>query len=124
MKKQGNQNINSLKDLHTEMDEVRLHIKEREADLGKRWKQLPGETVNASVGAILPFILGNQVGSGAWKLLKGAFDFLKNKYTQSGEKVNWKKSGIAAGAAQIGLMAVIKLVSGFWKKKAKEAEKD
>lgn len=122
MKKQGNQNINSLKDLHTEMDEVRLHIKEREADLGKRWKQLPGETVNASVGAILPFILGNQVGSGAWKLLKGAFDFLKSKYTQSGEKVNWQKSGIVAGAAQMGLTALTKLVSGLLKKKAKEPE--
>ena len=122
MKKQGNHNINSLKELHAEMHELQLRIKEQEADLGKRWKQLPGETVNASVGAILPFILGNQVGSGAWKLLKGAFDFLKSKYTQSGEKVNWQKSGAVAGAAQIGLIAVVKLVSGLLKKKAKEPE--
>jgi hypothetical protein len=122
MKKQGNQNINSLKDLHAAMHEVQLRIKEREEDLGKRWKQLPGETINASLGAILPFILGNQIGSGAWKLLKGAFDFVKGKYTQSGEKVNWQKSGIVAGAAQIGLTAVIKLVSGLLKKKAKGPE--
>ena len=124
MKKQGNHHINSLKDLHAAMHEVQLRIKEREEDLGKRWKQLPGEAVNASVGAILPFILGNQIGTGAFKLLKGAFDFLKNKYTQNGEKLNWQKSGIVAGAAKLGLVAVIKLVSGLWKKKAKEAEKD
>ena len=122
MKKQGNRHINSLKDLNAAMHEVQLRIKEREEDLGKRWKQLPGEAVNATVGAILPFILGKQIGSGAWKLLKSAFDFVKGKYTESGVKVNWQKSGIVAGAAQIGLTALIKLVSGLLKKKAKEPE--
>ena len=119
MKKQGNSNINSLKDLHAEMQEVRLRLKEREADLAQRWKQLPGEAVNAPLGSILPQILGNQLGSGAWKLLKGVFNLIKGKPSANDEKLNWKDA-LGGGATQLGFLAALKLLSGLFRKKPKE----
>ncbi len=119
MKNRGNPNINSLKDLHAEMHEVRLRIKEREEDLGKRWKQLPGEAVNATLGSVLPLILGNQLGSGAWKLLKGGFNLIKGNPSANGEKTNWKE-GLSGGVTQLGFLAALKLLSGLWKKKPKQ----
>ena len=119
MKSKGNSNINSLKDLHAEMHEVRIRLKEREADLAQRWKQLPGEAVNATIGSILPQFLGHQLGTGVWKLLKGGYDLIKGKSSANGEKSNWQ-SLLGGGATQLGFLAALKLLSGIWKKKPKE----
>ncbi len=115
MKNPGNSNINSLEDLHAEMREVKQRIRERENDLGDRWNRLPEETVKASVTAILPAFMGNQVASGIWKLVKGAYDlFVKN----GDEKTEhpWKNT-LASSAKQIGLFGVLKMLFSMWKGK-------
>jgi hypothetical protein len=110
--------INSLKDLYAEMDAVKMRIKEQEADLGKRWKQLPGELVNSLLSSIFPLILGNQLGASVWKVLKSVFGLIKGKSSSGAEQAGWK-DGFAGGATQLGILAGLKLLSGLWKKKTK-----
>jgi hypothetical protein len=115
MKNPGNAEINNLEDLHTEMRRVKQRIKEREHDLGDRWNRLPEEVVKASVSAILPAFMGNQVASGVWKLMKGVYDFFHgNTRDKTGNA--WKDT-LLGGAKQLGLFGVLKLLFSFWKRK-------
>ncbi|MES2330201.1 MAG: hypothetical protein V4539_11405 [Bacteroidota bacterium] len=115
MKTQYNTDINNLEDLHSEMRSVKQRLKERENDLSDRWNRLPEETIKASVTAILPAFMGNQVASGVWKLVKGAYDLLKgNNDDESG--TGWKET-LAGGAKQVGLFGVMKLLFSMWKGK-------
>lgn len=115
MKSPGNNDINSLEDLHAEMRRVKQRIRERENDLGNRWNRLPEEAVKASVTAILPAFMGNQVASGIWKLVKGAYDlFLANGDGKTGHP--WKET-LVSGAKQIGLFGVLKMLFSMWKGK-------
>ena len=115
MKTPGNTGINNLEDLHAEIRRVKHRIKEREHDLGERWNRLPEEAVKASVTAILPAFMGNQVASGVWKLLKVVYDLMKGgKNDETG--TGWKET-LASGAKQVGLFGVLKLLFSIWKGK-------
>ena len=114
MKTKDISGINSLEALQAEMRQVKLRIKEREADLAKRRKQLPGEVVKSAVSAILPAILGNQLGSGVWKLVSGLFSSNKSGHTEEGGKAGWKE-GLFTVAKEMGFFSVFKLLSSLWK---------
>lgn len=115
MKNPYNTDINNLEDLHSEMRRVKQRLKEREDDLNGRWSRLPEEAVKASVTAILPAFMGNQVASGVWKLVKGVYDLLKgDKNDESG--TGWKEM-LAGGAKQVGLFGIMKLLFSMWKGK-------
>ena len=114
MKDPANTDINCLEDLHAEMRQVKMRIKARETDLVNRWNRLPEEAVKASVTAILPAFMGNQLASGVWKLVKGAYDFFKGKDDKNDN--TWKDT-LAGGARQAGLFGILKLLFSIWKGK-------
>ncbi|MES2372546.1 MAG: hypothetical protein V4557_08200 [Bacteroidota bacterium] len=115
MKSPDNTNINNLEDLHAEMRRVKQSIRERERDLGERWNRLPEEAVKASVTAVLPAFMSNQVASGVWKLVKGVYDFFKgNENGEAGAEV---KNTLAGGIKQVGLFSILKLLFSMWKGK-------
>ena len=108
--------IHSIEALHTEMRRVKQRIKDRETILAKRWNQLPGEAVKATVGAILPVFLGNELASGVAKLLKGAFELIKGKKTDDASGAGWKEM-VAGGAKQLGFFGALKLIFSLLKAK-------
>ncbi|MDB5211195.1 MAG: hypothetical protein JWQ30_2022 [Sediminibacterium sp.] len=115
MKNSYTTDINNLEDLHSEMRRVKQRINERENDLSARWNRLPEEAVKASVTAILPAFMGNQVASGVWKLVKAGYDFF---YGDKNDKTgnSWKDT-LAGGAKQVGLFGALKLLFSMWKGK-------
>jgi hypothetical protein len=116
MKNQISIDINNIEDLHVEMRRVKQRIKEREQDLAERWSRLPEETVKASISAVLPAFMGNQVASGVWKLVKGVYELFSGNTIISTEGNTWKET-LASGARQVGLFGVLKLLFSFWKGK-------
>lgn len=116
MKSTDSIRINSLEDLHAEIRQVKQRIKAREEELGKRWSQVPGEAVKATVGAVLPVIIGDELSSVVWKLLKGAFELIKGKNPAENEEGGWKDK-FTAGAKKLGLFAALKLLFNLWKGK-------
>lgn len=115
MKNPVNIEINNLDDLHAEMRRVKQRISERENDLGERWDRLPEEAVKASVAAILPAFLSNQVASGVWKLVKGVYDLFKSNENE--KTANTLKDTLLGGAKQVGLFGILKLLFSMWKGK-------
>jgi hypothetical protein len=114
MKSPDNIQITSLDELHIQMRHVKQRIKEREASLANRWKQIPEETVKASVSAILPAFIGNKVASGVWTVLKGAYDMVQGKSPVAENAEGWKGT-IASGAKQLGVFTALKLIFSLWK---------
>jgi hypothetical protein len=115
MKNQISIDINNIEDLHVEVRRVKQRIKEREVDLAERCSRLPEETVKASISAVLPAFMGNQVASGVWKLVKGVYELFSGSDNNT-EGNTWKKT-LASGARQVGLFGVLKLFFSFWKGK-------
>jgi hypothetical protein len=116
MKAPDNLQIKSLEELHTQKRLVKQRIKEREAGLANRWKQIPEEAVKASVSAILPAFIGNKVASGVWTVLKGAYDMVQGK-NPVGENAEGWKGTIASGAKQLGVFTALKFIFSLWKGK-------
>jgi hypothetical protein len=114
MKSTDNIQIASMAELHTQMRLVKQRIKEREASLANRWKQIPEEAVKASVSAILPAFIGNKIASGVWTVLKGAYDLFQGK-SPVGEDADGWKGTIASGAKQMGIFTALKFIFSLWK---------
>lgn len=108
--------ITSLEELHTEMRRVKQRINDREDGLGKRWRQVPGEAVKGVVEAVLPLFLGNELASGAWRLVKGAVELIKGKNPGDKAGGSWKDN-LAGGAKKLGLFTAVKLLFNLWKGK-------
>ncbi len=111
--------IKSLKDLHTAVEIVQVSIAKREAVLQNKIKQLPGEILKSSLESLLPFLAGNQLLSGAFKIGKSLFSFItgsKSTEKTNAEHPNWKDE-LAGGAKKIGLFTAFKLLYQLWKSK-------
>lgn len=108
--------VKSYDDLQKEMRRVKQRIKDSEEDLGKRLRQVPGEAVKLTVGAILPLVMGGGLGGGVWKLVKGLFELIKKRKADDGSGGGWKED-LAGGAKKLGLFAALKLLFNLWKGK-------
>lgn len=116
MKKTEKIRVKSYDDLQKEMRRVKQRIKDSEEDLAKRLRQVPGEAVKLTVGAILPLVMGGGLGGGVWKLVKGLFELIKRRKTDDGSDGGWKED-LAGGAKKLGLFAALKLFFNLWKGK-------
>ncbi len=111
--------IKTLKDLHLAMETVQVSIEKREALLQNKIKQVPGEILKSALESLLPFLAGNQLVSGAFKIGKSLFSFItgsKSTDETNAKHPNWKEE-LASGAQKIGLFTAFKLLYQLWKSK-------
>lgn len=108
--------ITSLAGLRAEMQQVKLRVSNREQELGKRLKQVPGEALKAILAAVLPLVIGGQLGSGAFKLIKGLFELIKSKKSGDGTGKHWKED-LTGGATKLGIFTGLKLLLNLWRGK-------
>ena len=105
--------IDNLDDLKDEIKLVKGRIKEREQELGERWKKLPEESFKSAVGVVLPFYLSNKVAGKSWQLLSTfgkLFSFNKDN------RSDFKKD-VLGSAKQLGVFAALRTAYSLWKKK-------
>jgi hypothetical protein len=104
--------LHTMEGLRAEQRRLQLVIKEQEAILRSRVKQLPGELFYAGAGAIVPAVLTGKI-SGA---VLGAGRSLINKVVQGKSKQNDSK--LVAMAKQAGLFTLAKIAfNAFVRKK-------
>lgn len=99
--------INNLEDLHQEIRQVKVRIRQRETDFKDRWKRLPEESIKATLGSIIPFFLRNKVAGTTWTLIKSALSLVKGAKTKSEEPGDWK-SFLLGNVKQLGIIAALK----------------
>jgi len=105
--------ITCLEELQQEKVAVRQRIKEREKDLEERLQKLPAETIKTAFNSIFPFYIDNKIAGKTWLLIKNIIGFFAGSSSEKNE--SWK-SAIISPAKQLGVFALIKLVSKFIKK--------
>lgn len=108
--------IASMADLRAEMQRVKERVIDHEQQLGKRWKQVPMETIKVVLGGIIPLFIGGELGAGAFKLVKGLFELIKNKKEGDGSESKWKED-LTGGATKLGIFTGLKLLLNLWKGK-------
>ena len=116
MKSPEHRTITSLADLHAEMQMVKARVGKHETELAQKWKKVPGEALKSVVGGIIPLFIGGEIGSGAFKLVKGLFELVKSKKNPDGSESKWK-SDLTGGAAKLGIFTGLKLLLNLWKGK-------
>ena len=116
MKSPDQGTIVSMADLRAEMQRVKERVGEHEQQLGKIWKQVPGEALKTVVGGIIPLFIGGELGAGAFKLIKGLFELIKNKKEGDGSESKWKED-LTGGATKLGIFTGLKLLLNLWKGK-------
>ena len=116
MKSPDQGTIVSMADLRAEMQRVKERVGEHEQQLGKTWKQVPGEALKTVVGGIIPLFIGGEIGAGAFKLVKGLFELIKNKKEGDGSESKWKED-LTGGATKLGIFTGLKLLLNLWKGK-------
>lgn len=105
--------ITSLQELQQEKIAVRQRIKEREKELEQRLQKLPAETIKTTFNSIFPFYIDNKIAGKAWSVFKNIIGFFSNNTSERNQ--DWK-SAIIAPVKQLGIFALIKLVSHLTKK--------
>lgn len=120
MKSPDHGTIASMAELRAEMQRVKGRVNEHEAELGQRWKKVPGEALKSVMGglmgSVVPLFIGGEMGAGAFKLVKGLFELIKGKKGEEGADTKWK-SDLTGGAAKLGLFTGLKLLMSLWKGK-------
>lgn len=115
-------NINNLNSLQAKIRSVKRSLKEQELDLSERWKQLPQETIKATVGTLIPFFLNNKVAGSTWRLLRTAMGLLIGKRMGGSDGL---KENLWKSTRQLGMFTLLKGVFTLLKKrKAHAAETD
>jgi len=109
--------INNLNDLQKEIQLVNARIKQSEKDLKARWERLPQESIKATLGSVIPFFLRNQVAGKTWTLLKSAISLFAGSKEKKVAATDWK-GFLLANAKQLGLIAALRGLAGFVKKKS------
>jgi len=108
--------ITSLAGLRAEMQRVQDRVKEQEQELAAKWKKVPGEALKSVLGSIIPLFIGGEIGSGAFKLVKGLFELIKSKKSGEGSENKWKED-LTGGATKLGIFTGLKLLLSLWKGK-------
>jgi CRISPR/Cas system-associated exonuclease Cas4 (RecB family) len=109
--------INDMKELKAEIRRLKKIVRYREIELGERIKQLPQETVKATVGSIVPAFLNNSVAGGTLGLLNTVRKLIFNR-----AKGKDLKEEVIADAKRIGIIALAKGVFGLLRKKKTAAK--
>jgi hypothetical protein len=109
--------ISDMNDLKAEIKRLKKTVRYRELDLQERIKQLPQETVKATVGSIVPAFLNNSVAGGTLGLLNTVRKLIFNR--SNGKAL---KEEVIADAKRVGIIALAKGVFGLLKKKKTAAK--
>lgn len=115
--KPSTNHITNLAELQQQIKLLKQQVRESEADFQERWKRLPNETVKATVGSIIPFLITNKIALGGWKMIRGLGKIFTSKKEEGDEeqKSNWKET-LAGTAKEIGLASGLKMLYGLFKK--------
>ena len=106
--------IKTADDLRAEIQTVKGRVRAMEQELNERLKQLPGETIKATLGSAIPIFMNQAVAAKTWGLIQHAGTFL---FSNPAKGKGGIKETVFTSLKQVGLFAGLRALYSLWKKR-------